>query len=175
MTKANQVQIKWSGVDLRKLYWDEVKTPREIGESFGVTGKAVEGALVRHGIPRRTPQNPIHKRENHYRWKGGRIYEGKYIIVKLEPSDFFYPTARPNGYVLEHRLVAARALGRNLHLWEIVHHKKGYAKDDNRYPETLQVVTDARHAQITVLENRILKLEQQVLLLEGENEKLKIK
>ena len=64
------------------------------------------------------------------------------------------------GYVLEHRLVVAKAIGRNLHRWEIVHHKDNCPKDDNRYPETLQLVSDDRHDQITILGVRIKYLER---------------
>lgn len=109
-------------------------------------------------------------------WKGGRHHNGRgYILIKLQPDDFFYPMCvKSRGDVLEHRLVVAKALGRCLHRWEIVHHKEGCAKDDNRYPETLQLVTDDRHKQITILENRISFLEKRVTLLEAENILLKV-
>jgi len=85
-------------------------------------------------------------------------------------------------YVYEHRLVVAKRLGRCLHSWEIVHHKgakypKGSRENrsDNRYPENLQLVTDDRHKQITILENKIAhqekrigELEQRIILLEAE-------
>jgi len=91
-------------------------------------------------------------------WKGGRILHGMgYILLKLRPNDFFYSMADQKGYVFEHRLVVAKHLGRNLHRWEIVHHKNG-VRDDNRR-ENLQLVTDDRHKQITLLENRIKHLE----------------
>ena len=54
----------------------------------------------------------------------------------------------------------ARHLNRCLHPWEIVHHKNG-VKDDNRI-ENLQLVSDERHAQITILENKIKCLEKKV-------------
>lgn len=109
-------------------------------------------------------------------WKGGRSrHSGGYILIKLEPDDFFYAMAESNGYVLEHRLVVAKALGRCLHIWEIVHHKgakypKGSIenKQDNRYPENLQLASDTRHNQITILERRILYLENKLANCEKE-------
>ena len=110
-----------------------------------------------------------------YNWKGGRGIKNGYITVYIYPGEFFYPMADSRGYILEHRLVVAKALGRNLHSWEIVHHKgvkypKGSSenKQDNRYPENLQLVSDDRHTQITILENKINQLQSRVTLLEAE-------
>jgi len=77
-------------------------------------------------------------------WKGGRVIASYgYMQVVLEPNDFFYPMVTKQGYVLEHRLVMAKYLGRNLHPWEIVHHKNSI-RDDNRI-ENLQLVSDIGH------------------------------
>lgn len=104
-------------------------------------------------------------------------YRGKhsdgYVVIKLQPDDFLYPMAGRDGYVFEHRLVVARALGRCLHSWEIVHHKKGYARDDNRYPETLQLMSDLGHKQLSLLEAFINKLQRQIEALKAENRRLK--
>jgi len=86
--------------------------------------------------------------------------------VVLEPNDFFYPMVTKQGYVLEHRLVMAKYLGRNLHPWEIVHHKNSI-RDDNRI-ENLQLVSDIGHKQITFFEQRLK-------YLENENEHLRVR
>ncbi len=108
-------------------------------------------------------------------WKGGHILRRDgYIMVWLTNKDFFFPmTVRScrdyGGYVLEHRLVVAKHLGRCLQPWEIVHHKHAKYpagsiedKQDNRYPENLQLVSDDRHKQITVLEQKIKRLEDKI-------------
>jgi len=96
---------------------------------------------------------------NSITWKGGRrIKWNHYIMIYVSPNDFFYPMATTNGTVLEHRLVMAKHLGRNLHRWELVHHKN-HNRTDNRI-ENLQLISDDRHKQITILEERIKYLEQ---------------
>lgn len=102
-----------------------------------------------------------------HNWKGGRRKHKGYIYVWISPDDFFCPMATKEGYVSEHRLVIAKYLGRNLHSWEIVHHKN-HIRDDNRI-ENLQLVSDDRHKQITILENEINQLKKRVTLLEAEN------
>ena len=101
-------------------------------------------------------------------WKGGRYknYYG-YVLVKLQPDDSFYDMTDKWGYVLEHRLVVAKSLGRNLKSWEIIHHKN-HIRTDNRI-ENLQLMSDGKHKQITILENRIKRLGTRIILLEAEN------
>ena len=106
-----------------------------------------------------------------WNWRGGRHKQGAYYCIWIPEDDFFFPMANGKGYVPEHRLVMAKHLGRCLHRWEIVHHKNGI-KDDNRF-ENLQLVSDDRHKQITLLETRISHLEKRVITLEAENILLK--
>lgn len=82
-----------------------------------------------------------------------------YIKLKLQPDDFFYPMADKEGYVLEHRLVMAKHLGRCLHSWEVVRHQNDVRKDDNRI-EVLELMTDETNIQIMTLESKIKRLEE---------------
>ena len=83
--------------------------------------------------------------ENSINYKGGMINEGGYRLVRLPPDSFYLPMSRSTRYLFEHRLVMAKHLGRNLHLWEIVHHKNGL-RDDNRL-ENLELHTRSGHIQ----------------------------
>jgi len=100
-------------------------------------------------------------------WKGGRItdYLG-YILIKLRPNDFFYSMTH-NGYIKEHRLVMAKHLGRCLHSWEIIHHKN-HIRSDNRL-ENLQLIGDDGHKQMTIMENKIKRLEAKIVKLQQAN------
>lgn len=85
-----------------------------------------------HSCARKKQESP--SGEKHPRWKGGRrkTTDG-YILIKLQPDNFFYPMAAKNGYVMEHRLVMAKSLGRCLQPWELVHHKGiRYTRMENR-------------------------------------------
>ena len=81
---------------------------------------------------------------DHPNWKGGRFaIQGGYILVKLQPEDFYHSMANRTGYVLEHRLIMARALGRLLQSHEIVHHRD--ANRGNNDISNLELVTRNDH------------------------------
>jgi len=105
----------------------------------------------RRGIPRKP--GIIKKGKESYAYKDGksRAVQG-YVKILLAPDDFFYPMTNPKHYVLEHRLVMAKHLGRNLQPWEEVHHggtkfPRGSKEDkqDNRI-ENLEIMTKACHS-----------------------------
>ena len=104
----------------------------------------------------------INRASKSYKWKERRYknIEG-YIVIRLKSDDFFRSMADCQGYVLEHRLIMAQHFGRCLHRWEIVHHRN-HKRDDNRI-ENLQLVSEDRHNQFTILETRIKQLEFKVM------------
>lgn len=92
---------------------------------------------------------------NAHNWKGGKTSEQGYILIKLQPNDFFYQMADRRGYVKEHRLVMAKKLGRCLQPWEIVHHKDHVKSHNNE--TNLKILSDIGHKQLTMLETKIDK------------------
>lgn len=69
------------------------------------------------------------------RWQEGRSTTADGYVRLRRPD---HPHADSHGYVLEHRLVAERTLGRHLLPTEVVHHLN-HVKGDNR-PENLEVL-----------------------------------
>jgi len=101
-----------------------------------------------------------------YKRSGGVSSDGHgYVMIKLDKGDFFYSMANSKGYVREHRLVMARHLGRNLHRWEIVHHKDGIK--DNNSIQNLALATKDGHDATTALQERINFLEAKLTSLRG--------
>ena len=162
---------------LNNLYWEQKLSTLTIGRQYGVSSTTVISKMKELGIRRRTPGEYLkgchmcletrrkisesQRGDKKKNWKGGRHIDANgYVRVVIRLDDFFFPMAHRKGRVLEHRLVMAKHLGRNLHRWEIVHHKEGIAKDDNRI-EGLQLVSDDRHKQITTLEMQIQKLKEE--------------
>jgi len=104
-------------------------------------------------------------------WKGGRKKDAHgYIVVLLQPDDFFYPMVRKDGYVKEHRLVVAKHINRCLLPWEIVHHKNSI-RDDNQI-ENLELLSGEKYHIIdSIVKQYIRRLEGKVdKLLEGQRE-----
>jgi len=84
------------------------------------------------------PNNPA--------WKGGVTYfrkHGNYKPIKYVrcPPEFL-PMARKDGYVMEHRLIVARIMGRPLTRTEVVHHVDH--DPQNNDPSNLELWPDNR-------------------------------
>jgi len=117
----------------KKLWWDRIKKdPEKYKQVCANIGKLSKGRI---GFG-----------EKHPSWKGG-TYSSKrdgYIYIYIPE----HPNAKRNGqggggYVLEHRLVMEKEIGRYLLKGEDVHHRNGNKKD-NRI-ENLMLVTHNKH------------------------------
>lgn len=77
------------------------------------------------------PTRPgILRGERHGSWKGGVTSAGRYLLERVAPDDPMAPMRMLNGYVPQHRLVLARALGRPLTRDETVHHRDGDTRNN---------------------------------------------
>ena len=92
---------------------------------------------------------------NNHKWKGGRNVTPFGYIEIMSPN---HPNKNYRGYVMEHRLVMEKKIGRYLTKDEIVHHLNGI-KDDNR-PENLSIVNKNSHEKKTSIKKYIKRIQE---------------
>jgi uncharacterized protein (DUF433 family) len=98
----------------------------KIGREIGVSQSAISLFFKARG-----QSIPFRSGANHGAWKGGRVVNPKgYVHVRLAPDSPFWSMRMHNGYIPEHRLVMAQALGRTLTASEQVHHIDGDRKNN---------------------------------------------
>lgn len=110
--------------------------------------------------------------EKNGRWTGGKkISSCGYIEILLFPNDPYIKMAKKSRYVLEHRLVVAKSLGRCLEEYEIVHHRD--SNPHNNSIDNLELIGDGKHntmveKTLKKKDTRISELERKILALESE-------
>lgn len=133
---------------LRREYIDKERSLLDISKEVGLTPGAIRSQLIVMGITTRGVSMGMHLskhpmiRSGEYagNWKGGRHHHTTGYIYAYAPD---HPMRTSKGYVMEHRLVMEKHIGRLLTKDEIVHHKNG-DRTDNRI-ENLELTTKKRH------------------------------
>lgn len=82
---------------------------------------------------------PAGQGKNHACWKGGRVRQGKYVML-YQPEHHF---SQSQGYVMEHRLVWEKYNNAILLPWADVHHLDGNTL--NNSIENLEAMTHIHH------------------------------
>lgn len=164
---------------LRKAYVEDGRSISSLAREAGCTVGPVRDALHALGIETRgskaayeiSTQKRLGSTAGN--WQGGRrILRTGYVYI-YAPD---HPYATKSGYVMEHRLVMEKRLGRYLEPHELVHHINGL-KGDNR-DENLQLTENGTHIsdhfksghEANVLRQRVAELEAEVARLKAENE-----
>ena len=98
------------------------------------------------------------KGSNNPNWKGGMVKNGGGYIRIYSPH---HPYKNNQGYVLEHRLVVEKTLGRYLKLTEEIHHIN-HIRDDNRIENLM--VFNSKSAHIRYHKNPKLVRNKEIIL-----------
>jgi transposase-like protein len=113
-------------------------TIKDIARTLGCGRSTVSRQLRELGIPNPYSDRDLPRGEAHPSWQGGRITDSSgYVRVKVPGSEQHLSDGTRTSYMMEHRLVMARMLGRRLLKSETVHHINGDRQ--NNEPGNLQL------------------------------------
>lgn len=111
----------------------------------------VDSRYIRHGSTKSCGCYRKSSGEMHRGWKGGKHFNKSGYVMTMCKG---HPAATIKGFVMEHRLVAEKALGKYLDATHPVHHING-DKTDNR-PENLVICES--HSYHALLHKRMREM-----------------
>lgn len=125
---------------------DGVLTSSEIAVQLNENQKYIQKMMLKYDLPRRVPSIVPSERNVFYKC-GRHINKDGYASV-ICPADYI-GMKNKNGRVLEHRLVLARKIGRNLLTLEVVDHIDGIRL--HNHPSNLRLFeSNAHHLRETL-------------------------
>lgn len=128
---------------------DGFRTSTQIAEILGENAKYIQKMMLRYDLPRRVASIVPSERNGFYKY-GRHINKDGYASV-ICPADRKI-MANKNGRVLEHRLVMAQKIGRNLLAREVVDHIDGI-KLHNHQDNLRLFACNADHLRATITGN----------------------
>lgn len=130
---SNAREFTKSELRAMKARWLRGESQVSLAKHFATCQSVVSRVLRQSGVK----PDPRVSGQAHGRWKRGRISAGGYWRIHVGHDHAFKSMVGRDGYVLEHRWVLAKKLGRPIREDETVHHIDGDRA--NNEPDNLQL------------------------------------